>query len=449
MYLTQKHLPRRTFLRGAGVTLALPLLDSMVPALSALAQSPARPKTRLVTIFAPHGWSPTYWADRDPSIVPTPGRNVGLGFIHQPLAPWQDKLTIVSGLDATSSMPPPGSSGGDHSRASATFTGTNPKKTAGADIHGGVSIDQIVAQKYGTDTLLPSIQLAIEDPGANTGICGWGYSCAYSNSVSWASANKPLPHEINPQLVFERLYGDGSTPEERQARRAASDSILDAVTSKISRLRSRLPAGDRSRLNDYLESVREMERRLQVATRVSGESPNMEVPFGVPELFGEHIKLHFDLQALAFQGDITRVSSLMVARDVSLRSYPESGVQTANHPSSHHGEDAKKREDWATINQYHMKCFAQFVKKLAETPDGEGTLLDHTLIVWGSNMGNANQHSHVGAGYLLLGGASGRHQPKKLNVHDTGPTSNLLLTAMQLMGVEKDSIGDSTRAVEV
>jgi hypothetical protein len=449
MYLTQKHLPRRTFLRGAGVTLALPLLDSMVPALSALAQSPARPKTRLVTIFAPHGWSPTYWADRDPSIVPTPGRNVGLGFIHQPLAPWQDKLTIVSGLDATSSMPPPGSSGGDHSRASATFTGTNPKKTAGADIHGGVSIDQIVAQKYGTDTLLPSIQLAIEDPGANTGICGWGYSCAYSNSVSWASANKPLPHEINPQLVFERLYGDGSTPEERQARRAASDSILDAVTSKISRLRSRLPAGDRSRLNDYLESVREMERRLQVATRVSGESPNMEVPFGVPELFGEHIKLHFDLQALAFQGDITRVSSLMVARDVSLRSYPESGVQTANHPSSHHGEDAKKREDWATINQYHMKCFAQFVKKLAETPDGEGTLLDHTLIVWGSNMGNANQHSHVGAGYLLLGGASGRHQPKKLNVHDTGPTSNLLLTAMQLMGVEKDGIGDSTRAVEV
>jgi len=449
MYLTKKHLPRRAFLRGAGVTLALPFLDSMVPALSALAQSSANPKTRLVTIFAPHGWAPTYWADRDPSVPLTPGRNVGLGFIHQPLAPWQDKLTIVSGLDATSSMPPPGSSGGDHSRASATFTGTNPKKTAGADIHGGVSIDQIVAQKYGQETLLPSIQLAIEDPGANTGICGWGYSCAYSNSVSWAAANKPLPHEINPQLVFERLYGDGSTPEERQARRAASNSILDAVTSKITRLQSRLPAGDQSRLNDYLESVREMERRLQVAAKVSGESPNIEVPFGVPESFDEHIKLHFDLQALAFQGDITRVSSLMVGRDVSLRSYPECGVQTANHPSSHHGEDPKRREDWATINQYHMKCFAHFVKTLAETPDGDATLLDNTLIVWGSNMGNANQHSHVGAGYLLLGGASGRHQPKKQNVHDTGPTSNLLLTTMQLMGVEKDSIGDSTRAVEV
>jgi hypothetical protein len=449
MYLTKKHLPRRTFLRGAGVTLALPFLESMVPAVTALAQSPARPKTRLVTIFAPHGWSPTYWADSDPTVPLTEGRNAGLGFIHAPLKPWQDKLTIVSGLDATSAMPPPGSSGGDHSRASATFTGTSPKKTAGADIYGGVSIDQIVARKYGQDTLLPSIQLAIEDPGANTGICGWGYSCAYSNSVSWAAPNKPLPHEINPKLVFERLYGDGTTPEERQARRAASDSILDAVTSKISRLQSRLPAGDRSRLNDYLDAVREMERRIAIAAKVSGESPDIEVPFGVPESFDDHIKLHFDLQALAFQGDITRVSSLMVARDVSLRAYPESGVRTANHPASHHGEDPKRREDWARINLYHMKCFAHFLKKLSDTPDGDGNLLDHTLVVWGSNMGNANQHSHVGAGYLLAGGASAGHQPKKLTVHESGPTSNLLLTVVQKMGVEIDSIGDSTRAVGV
>jgi len=449
MYLTKKHLPRRMFLRGAGITLALPFLESMVPAVTALAQSAARPKTRLATIFAPHGWSPTYWADGDPTVPLTEGRNVGLGFIHAPLKPWQDKLTIVSGLDATAAMPPPGSSGGDHSRASATFTGTSPKKTAGADIYGGVSIDQIVARKYGQDTLLPSIQLAIEDPGANTGICGWGYSCAYSNSVSWAAPNKPLPHEINPKLVFERLYGDGATPEERQARRAASDSILDAVTSKIGRLQSRLPASDRSRLNDYLDAVREMERRIAIAAKVSGESPDIEVPFGVPESFDEHIKLHFDLQALAFQGDITRVSSLMVARDVSLRAYPESGVRTANHPASHHGEDPKRREDWARINLYHMKCFAHFLKKLSDTPDGDGTLLDHTLVVWGSNMGNANQHSHVGAGYLLAGGASAGHQPKKLTVHESGPTSNLLLTVVQKLGVDIDSIGDSTRAVGV
>jgi hypothetical protein len=449
MYLTNKHLPRRTFLRGTGVVLALPLLESMVPAFGALAQAAASPKTRLAAIFAPHGWSPTYWADGDLSIPATAGRNVGLGFIHAPLKPWEDKLTIVSGLDATSSMPPPGSSGGDHSRASATFTGTSPKKTAGADIYGGVSIDQIVARKYGQETLLPSIQLAIEDPGANTGICGWGYSCAYSNSVSWSAPNRPLPHEINPQLVFERLYGDVATPEERAARRAASDSILDAVTTKITRLRSRLPPGDQSRLNDYLDAVREMERRLQVAATVSAESPTIDVPFGVPESFDEHVKIHFDLQALAFQGDITRVSSMMIARDVSLRAYPESGVRTANHPCSHHGEDPKRREDWARINLYHMKCFAHFLKKLADTPDGDGSLLDHTLIVWGSNMGNANQHSHVNVGYLLAGGASGKHKPKKLNVHEVGPTANVLVTAVQMMGVEQDSLGDSTRTIAI
>jgi len=449
MYLSKKYIPRRSFLRGVGVTLALPLLDSMIPAQTPLAKTAATPKTRFTAIFSPHGWSPTYWADGRPDIAPTEGRNVGLGFIHQPLAPWRDKLTIVSGLDATSSMPPPGSSGGDHSRASAVFTGATPKKTAGADIYCGASVDQIIAQKFGQDTLLPSIQLAIEDPGANTGICGWGYSCAYSNSISWASPSKPLPHEINPQIVFEHLYGDGSTPEERLARKQASGSILDAVTRKVTRLQKMLPASDRARLNDYLESVRELERRLQIAAKASNEVPNEEIPFGVPESFDEHVKLHFDLQALAFQGDITRVSSLMYARDVSLRAYPESGVKTPNHPSSHHGEDPKRREDWAKINQYHMKCFAYFLKKLEATPDGDGNLLDHSLIVWGSNMGNANQHSHVNVGYLMAGGASGNHKPKQLNIHESGPTSYILLSTLRLMGIPKDSIGDSTRAVAI
>ena len=449
MFVTKKHVPRRTFLRGMGVTLALPVLESMIPAFTPLAKAAAaNPKTRFVTIFSPHGWSPTYWADGRPDVPATEGRNIGLGFIHQPLAPWQDKLTIVSGLDATSSMPPPGSSGGDHSRASAAFTGASPKKTAGADIYCGTSVDQIIAQKFGQDTLLPSIQLAIEDPGANTGICGWGYSCAYSNSISWASPTKPLPHEINPQVVFEKLYGDGSTPEERIARKQASGSILDAVTRKVNRLEKMLPASDRARLNDYLDAVRELERRLQIAAKVSAEVPNTDIPFGVPESFDEHIKLHFDLQALAFQGDITRVSSLMYARDVSLRSYPESGVKTANHPSSHHGEDPKRREEWAKINQYHMKCFAYFLKKLQATPDGDGTLLDHTLVAWGSNMGNANQHSHVNVGYLLVGGASGRHKAQ-LNVRATGPTSNILLSTLHMMGIEKDSVGDSTGPVSI
>lgn len=449
MFVTKKHLPRRTFLRGMGVTLSLPFLESMVPAFTPLAKAAAsNPKTRFVAIFSPHGWSPTYWADGRPDVPVTDGRNTGLGLLHQPLEPWKDKLTIVSGLDATSSMPPPGSSGGDHSRASATFTGASPKKTAGADIYCGASIDQIIAQKFGQDTLLPSIQLAIEDPGANTGICGWGYSCAYSNSISWASPTKPLPHEINPQVVFERLYGDGSTPEDRAARRQASGSILDAVERKVNRLEKVLPAADRTRLNDYLEAVRELERRLQIAAKASTQVPNTDIPFGIPESFDEHIKLHFDLQALAFQGDITRVSALMYARDVSLRSYPESGIKTANHPASHHGEDPKRREEWAQINLYHMKCFAYFLKKLQATPDGDGNLLDHTLIVWGSNMGNANQHSHVNVGYLLAGGASGKHKAK-LNVKTSGPTSNILLTALHMMGIEKDSIGDSTGTVAI
>jgi hypothetical protein len=449
MFVTKKYIPRRTLLKGMGVSLALPLLDSMLPAQTPLVKTAANPKTRFAAIFSPHGWSPTYWDDQRPDVPATPGRNVGLGFIHQPLAPFQDQLTIVSGLDSTASMPPPGSSGGDHSRACATFIGVPPKKTAGADIQCGTSIDQIIAQRYGQDTLLPSIQLAIEDPGANTGICGWGYSCAYSNSISWASPTKPLPHEINPQLAFERLYGDGSTPEERQLRRQTSGSILDAVTLKVKHLERMLPASDRSRLEDYLDAVRELERRLQIAAKSTVAVPAEGIPFGVPESFDEHIKLHFDLQALAFQGDITRVSALMYGRDVSLRSYPESGVQTPNHPASHHGEDPKRREDWAKINQYHTKCLAYFLKRLKNTQDGDGNLLDHTLVVWGSNMGNANQHSHVNVGYLLVGGASGAHKPKKLNIHEAGPTSNLLLTTLHIIGVDKESIGDSIKPVSV
>jgi hypothetical protein len=446
--ITKKFIARRAFLRGVGVTLSLPLLESMFPAFTPAAQAGTSLKTRLLTVFSPHGWSPTYWADGRPDLPPTEGRNIGLGFIHQPLAPWRDKLTIISGLDGTSSMPPPGSSGGDHSRASATFTGATPKKTAGADIQCGTSVDQVVAKHLGQDTLLPSIQLAIEDPGANTGICGWGYSCAYSNSISWASPTKPLPHEINPMVVFEHLFGDGSTQEERLARRQSSASVLDAVTAKLTRFQRTLPAADRNRLNDYLEAIREMERRLEVAQKRSAEVPSLEVPFGVPESFDEHVKLHLDLTVLAFQGDITRVASLMYARDVSLRSYPDSGITTANHPASHHGEDPKRRENWASINQYHAKCFAYVLRKLQATPEGDSNLLDNSLIVWGSNMGNANQHSHVNVGYLLAGGASGRHKPK-LNVKATGPTANVLLTTLHMMGIEQKSIGDSTGTLSI
>jgi hypothetical protein len=452
MLITGKHIPRRSFLRATGVTVALPFLESMIPARALAAAITSQ--TRFAALFSPHGWAPTYWADsrteglQGVKIEKPEERNVGLGFIHQPLGPWRNQLTIVAGLDATASMPPAGTTGGDHDRAAAVFSGSPPKKTTGADIRCGTSIDQMIAQKYGQETLLPSMQLAIEDPAANTGVCGYGYSCAYSNSISWASPTQPLPQEINPMAVFRRMYGDGSSLHERSARRQADSSILDKITRKLARFELDLPGEDRNRLHDYLDSVRELERRLQIAERVSAESPTMDVPFGVPESFDEHIKLHFDLQVLAFQADITRVTSLMIARDISLRSYPESGVKTGNHAASHHGENPQKMEEYAKINRYHGECIAYFLKKLQQTPDGDGTLLDHSLIMWGSNMGNSNQHNHTNVGYLLAGGASGKHKAK-LNVRATGPTTNLLLTALQMMGVEKDSIGDSTGAVSI
>src|SRR5579862_4186856 len=298
MFVTKKHLSRRTLLRGAGVTLALPLLDSMVPALAPFAKAAATPRIpRFVGVFNPHGWAPAYWAMDNGAELP---------FILKPLEPWRDTVTIVSGLDATSSMPPPGTTGGDHSRSAATFSGVSPKKTVSEDIHLGTTIDQLIAQKYGQETALPSIQLGIEDQ-SSLATCPWGYSCAYVNSVSWAGPTKPLPHESNPQVVFERLFGDGSNPDERAARRQSRASLLDAVTHEVSRLNRALPSTDRTRLDEYLEDVREIERRMHNVRKASDPSPDAEVPFGMPESFTEHIKLMWDLQTLAFQADITRV----------------------------------------------------------------------------------------------------------------------------------------------
>ena len=449
MFITKKYLSRRTLLRGAGAALALPFLESMVPAQTPLAQTAATPAPRFMGIFSAHGWAPTYWADRRYSERPaTEGFNTGLGFIHAPLAPFQDQLTIFAGLDSTSSMPPPGMSGGDHARGSASLTGAPPKFTGGPDIWCGTSVDQLIAQKYGQDTALPSMQIGIEDPGSATGVCGWGYSCAYSNSISWAAPNKPLPHEVNPLVMFERLVGDGATPEQRLARKKAAASILDAMTNKVGRMKRELPAGDRARLDDYLENVREIERRLQQTAKAGTSVPGMEVPLVAPPSIDEHIKLVLDIQHLAFQADMTRVSAMMYCRDESETSYPESGVNTANHSASHYGEVDKRREDWAKINRYFIQTFAAFVKKMRETPDGDGNLLDHSLLFWTSNMGNGNQHSHVNVGSFLLGGASGRHKPK-LNVYDEGSTANLLLTLLHMYDIDVKGIGDSTRPASI
>jgi hypothetical protein len=441
MFLTRKHLSRRTLLRGAGVTLALPLLDSMFPALAPWAKAAAPKVPRFVGIFNPHGWAPSYWT------MEKEGPLTDLPFVLKPLESWRSAITVVSGLDATSSMPPPGETGGDHSRGAATFAGVPPKKTVNDDIFIGTTIDQMIAQKYGQDNFLPSIQLGIEDQ-SYLATCPWGYSCAYTNSISWSSPSKPLPHEANPQLVFERLFGDGSTPEERAARKQAKASLLDGVTGEVARLRKTLPGSDRGRLDDYLQDIREIERRLNNAAKAYEQSSDSQVPFGIPESFSEHINLMWDLQALAFQADITRVSTLMYAHDVSMRSYPESGVATANHAASHHGEAPKRVEDWAKINRYHVQCLVHFLDKLKATPDGDGNLLDHTLILWATNMGNSNLHSHKDVPHMLIGGAMGRHSGGK-HTKAPGSTANMLLTVLRLFGIEKDRLGDSSGPVAI
>ena len=449
MFIVKKHLSRRTFLRGAGVTLALPLLDAMVPAGTLLAQTAATPKPRFVGCFVPHGMSPGYW-------VPD---KVGTGFtmppIFEPLTPFRTQTVILSGLHARSAEAPPGQSPPDHWVASAYLCANKPKRTAGADIHNGTTIDQLIAQKLGQETLLPSMQLAVEDPGANSNNCGEGYSCAYTNSISWSTPTTPLPMELNPQIVFERMFGDGGTPEERAAHRQDDRSILDSLLGSLKRLKLGVDPGDRLRLDEYAEDVREIERRLQIAAKASSSSPtDFAVPVGVPESFDEHIKLQFDLLALALRADITRVATLLYARDLTTRSYPESGVTVAFHAGSHHGENDKRKLEYSKLNRYHIAMLAYFVDRLAKTPDGDGTLLDHSLVLYGSNMGNSNQHRHDDVPHVLIGGANGqlkgdRHLAyPKLNLEETRPTGNLLLSILDRYDIHMDKIGDSTGRLE-
>ena len=332
MFITKKHIPRRTILRGAGAALALPLLEAMVPAATALAQTAASPKPRFVGCFVPHGMAPGYW-------IPTKeGTDFEYTFCFKPLEPYRDQVTLISGLHSRSAEPPPGVTGADHWVAAAFLCANKPKKTAGADVYAGTTIDQLIAQKIGQDTLMPSMQLAVEDPGANSSNCGEGYSCVYTNTISWSSPTQPLPMELNAQVVFERMFGDGTTAEQREQRRARDRSILDSLNGSLSRLRRDFSASDRSRLDDYTENVREIERRLQIAMKASTVAPtDMSVPVGVPQSFDEHIKLQFDLLALAFQADITRIGTLLFARDLTGRTYPDSEAPTLGfHGGSHH-----------------------------------------------------------------------------------------------------------------
>ena len=443
MFITKKHIDRRTLLKGAGVALGLPLLDAMFPAATALAQAAAAPPRRFFAGFVPHGAAPGYWVPEKEGALPAE-----LPFLWKPLEPYRKSLTVLTGLHATSSEPPPGETGADHWVAAAFLCADKPKKTAGADVRAGHTIDQIIAEEIGRETLLPSVEMSVEDPGSGSSNCGEGYSCVYTNTIAWSSPTTPLPMELNPQVVFERMFGSGSTAEQRAARRERNQSILDSINGKIAGLRGGISAPDRSRLDSFTENVREIERRLQIAAKATTAAPeDFAVPPGIPQSFDEHIKLMFDLLALAYQADLTRVGTLLFARDLTGRRYPESAAPNSGfHGVSHHGEDPALIKELSKINQYHVEMLAYFADRLAKTEEADGTLLDHSLLLYGSNMGNPNQHLHYDVPHVILGGNHGMMNGNRHLAYPTKTvsTGNLLLSLLDQFGIQRESIGDST-----
>jgi Protein of unknown function (DUF1552) len=438
MFVTKKHIPRRTFLRGAGVTLALPLLESMVPALTPSRVTAAAPVRRFVGIWHPHGASPGYWSPLQE------GRNFEFSFITKPLEPFRDRTVLITGLDMPEAMATTDEPGGDHARGAVLLSGARPRRNA-VSPYLGTTVDQLIAAKYGQDTILSSLQLGVEDTG-NFGNCNWGYSCAYTNSVSWASPTQPLPTQVNPRVVFERLFGDGTSAEERRRERQRNASILDAVIHELGAFKSTLGAGDKVRIDTYVENVRELERRIRIAMENSVKEPSADVPFGLPESKHVHFQLMYDLMALAFEGDITRSITFMLGRDLSGASFPESGFNGGWHGSSHHGDKPENVANYAKVNRYHVQNLAYFCEKLRNIPDGDGTVLDHVLIYKGSNMGNSHRHAHEKVPVILVGGIDGTFKGNRHLVFpdNTQRTSNMLLSILHLYGIEMDEIGTST-----
>lgn len=440
MFVSKKHLSRRTFIRGAGTTLALPFLESMLPAFATQAHAQSMTPTRFTGIFIPHGAAPGYWEAQSTE----PG--FAYPMVWEPLEHLRSHVILTSGLWSSASENPPGVTGADHFVASAYLAGRKPKKTTGADVEVGTTIDQILAGSIGQSNLLPSLQLAVEDPGSNSTNCGEGYSCVYTNTISWSEPNRPLPMEINPQVVFERMFGAGGTPEERHARRAQQKSILDSVRVELNSLSSQVPGPDRQRLEQYFEDVREIERRLDIAMNKSASVPSMDVPYGVPDSFDEHIKLQFDLLALAYQADITRVATVLMARDLTGRVYPESGTDISFHGGSHHAEDPGSIHLYARLNRYHASTVAYFADRLASIQEGDATLLDNSLTLYGSNMGNSNQHQHFDVPHVLIGKAGGKLQTDRHLAYErkTVSASNLLFSILNLFDTGHESFGDAT-----
>ena len=437
MFIEKKHLPRRTFLRGMGVTLALPLLDAMVPARTLLAQTAAQPLTRLGFVYVPHGAIMTHW---------TPD-TVGSGFefksILKPLESYRSSLNVISGLGQQAA-----DTTAVHSLSPTTWlSGVRPKATQGVDAYAGVTADQIAALSIGQDSPLPSMELASEDHSGLIGSCDRDYGCIYMNTLSWRTPTTPMPMEINPRKVFERMFGSGGSARERLARLEEDRSILDLIRGEASTLQAQLGSGDKETLGQYLENLREIERRIQRAERSQGDEDLTlpERPSGVPFEYEEHIKLMYDLMAVAYQANITRVISFMVSREVSNRTYPQVGVTDGHHAISHHQNRAESMDKNVKIQTYNVTQFRYFLDRLKNTPDGDGSLLDHSLILFGSNMSNSNAHDHFPLPNVLIGGASGRMQGgRHLKYDDRTPMANLLVTMLDKVGVKEQKLGDST-----
>jgi hypothetical protein len=457
MFITKKHLSRRTVLKGMGAAaISLPFLESMVPAQTRLSQTAAAPKSRLACIEVVHGdaGSTSYGTEQHLHMPAKEGRDFEFTKILKPLEPYRDYLTVVSMLDCHQADPlAPEEVGADHFRSSAVFlTGSHPKQTMGSDIYCGPSVDQLYAQKFGQDTPLPSIQLCTENEDA-TGACFFNYSCVYMNTISWASATQALPMTYNPRMAFEELFGSGGSEADRAERRRINRSILDGLSHNIATLKKGLSPSDRNRVDTYLDDVREIERRIQAIEAYNSSGAKRQLPsapIGVPDSWDELVKLMLDLQVLAFSANVTRVSTTKFSRDVSNRVFAESGCTAAFHTQSHHAEAPKQIEELAKINTYHHSLVGYFADKLKNTPDGDGNLLDHSLVLYGSAMGDSNVHTHKRVPFLLLGHASGA---VKGNLHlvakEGTPQANGLLTVLNKLGVDIESIGDSNGTIAI
>jgi hypothetical protein len=440
MIITKKALPRRTFLRGAGAALALPLLDAMVPPLTAMAATPANPVRRLGFVYIPMGSNIAQWTP--------PGEAGALGELSPSLSslePVRDRLTVLTNLELKNAYP------GTHATSNAAFlSAATSKWTESTDYELATTVDQVAAQHIGNQTRLPSLELAM-DLLTTVGQCDNGYACVYQNNLSWSSPTTPLPAEAHPRIAFERLFGDGGSAAERTAELRKNASLLDWVMEDISRLERDLGPSDRNRVAQYLDTVREVERRIQKAEGATADSPlpDLDRPVGVPAAYADHARLMFDLQVLALQGDVTRVITFQLARETSTRTYPEIGVPDPHHPTTHHNNDPEKLAKVAKINAFHVSLFAYFLQKLKATPDGNGSLLDHSVYLYGSGMGNPNVHDHVNLPILVAGGAAGRLKGgRHIKYAQPAPLANLHLTLLEKVGVRLDKFADSQGKVK-